>query len=148
MAAPPAFFTGQVSVGSGVYYLQFPNNNLFGYYTFVANSIFYRYDLGYEAFIPGSTADVFLYDFASGHWWYTSNTLFPDLYDFTLNTWIYYFSNTANPGHYTTDPRYFANLTGLPACIGPAIARTWFSAREWIAMNGINIVDTYPGLMS
>jgi hypothetical protein len=108
---PVAFFNGSVNLGSGVYYLQFPNNNLFGYFTFVASSIVYHYDMGYEAFIPGSASDIYLYDFASGHWLYTSSTLFPYLYDFTLNTWLYYFPDTKNPGHYTTNPRYFSNLT-------------------------------------
>ena len=112
---PPApFFTGQVPLGSGVEYLQFPDNTIFGYYNFVASSIFYHYDMGYEAFIAGSASDIYFYDFASGHWWYTSNTLFPDLYDFTLGEWIYYFPNTTSVGHYTTDPRYFSVLsTGL-----------------------------------
>jgi hypothetical protein len=109
--APAAFFSGEVSLGSAVYYLQFPNGSLFGYYTFVAGTIFYHYDMGYEAFIPGSASDVYLYDFTSGHWWYTSNTLFPYLYDFSLNAWVYYFPNTQNPGHYTANPRYFSNLT-------------------------------------
>jgi len=111
LSTPAAFFTGQVSLGSGVEYLQFPDNTVFGYYSFVASSIFYHYDMGYEAFIPGSASDLYLYDFASGHWWYTSNTLIPYLYDFTLKTWIYYFPNTTSPGHYSANPRYFSNLT-------------------------------------
>ena len=28
-----------------------------------------------------------------------------------LNSWIYYFPNTQSPGHYSTNPRYFSNLT-------------------------------------
>ena len=40
-----------------------------------------------------------------------STTLFPYLYDFTLNDWLYYFPDTKNPGHYTTNPRFFSNLT-------------------------------------
>jgi hypothetical protein len=107
----PAFFTGAASLGSGVYYLQFPNSDLFGYYTFVASSIFFHYDMGYEAWIPASAADIYLYDFTSSHWFYTSSSLFPYLYDFTLNSWLYYFPNTTNPGHYTAGPRYFSNLT-------------------------------------
>ena len=67
--------------------------------------------MGFEAFIAGPVADVYLYDFTSGHWFYTSNTLFPYLYDFTLNTWLYYFPDSKNPGHYTTHPRSFSNLT-------------------------------------
>ncbi len=107
----PRFFAGQVSLGSGVEYLQFPDTDVFGYYTFVAGTIFYHYEMGYEAFVPGSASDIYLYDFSSGHWWYTSSSLFPYLYDFTLNSWIYYFPNTQSPGHYTTNPRYFSNLT-------------------------------------
>jgi subtilase family serine protease len=110
-SANPAFFNGEDSLGSGVYYLQFPDNNLFGYYNYPSSSILYHYDMGFEAFIAGSASDIYLYDFTSSHWWYTSSTLFPYLYDFTLNAWLYYFPDTANPGHYTTNPRYFSNLT-------------------------------------
>jgi uncharacterized repeat protein (TIGR01451 family) len=108
----PAFFTGEVSLGSGVYYLQFSNGNLFGYYNFpVFPTILYHYDMGFEAFIDGGNGAAYLYDFTSGHWFYTSASLFPYLYDFTLQTFIYYFPNTTEPGHYTSNPRYFSNLT-------------------------------------
>jgi hypothetical protein len=110
-SADPAFFAGEVSAGSGVYYLQFPDSQLFGYYTYLSNPILYHYDMGFEAYISGSASDVYLYDFISTHWWYSSSSLFPYLYDFTLNAWIYYFPNTQSPGHYTTNPRDFANLT-------------------------------------
>jgi uncharacterized protein (TIGR03437 family) len=110
-AQPPAFFTGEVALGANVLYLQFPNNVVFGYFTFAGGSIFYHYDMGFEAYIPGSGTDIFLYDFTSGHWWYTSASSFPSLYDFSLNTWIYYFPNTNSSGHYSSNPRYFANLT-------------------------------------
>jgi hypothetical protein len=104
------FFAGEDSLGSGVYYLQFPNGNLFGYYNLTNFPIFYHYDMGFEAFVDGGNGAAYFYDFASGHWWYTSATSFPSLYDFTLNTWIYYFPNTQSPGHYTTNPRYFVIL--------------------------------------
>jgi hypothetical protein len=111
-AAPPAsFFTGEVSLGSGVYYLRFPNGNLFGYYNLQSFPIFYHYDLGFEAFVDGGNGAAYLYDFSSRHWFYTSPGLFPYLYDFTLNNWLYYFSDSNNPGHYTTNPRVFSNLT-------------------------------------
>ncbi len=110
MAAPPAFFTGAVSLGGSVYYLQFPNGNLFGYYNFLNFPILYHYDLGFEAFVDGGNGDAYLYDFATGHWFYTSPSLFPTLYDFSLTSWLYYFPDPNNPGHYTTNPRYFSNL--------------------------------------
>ena len=110
-SAHTAFFTGEDSLGSGVYYLQFPDSNPFGYYNFPSGTILYHYDMGFEGFIPGSASDIYFYDFASNHWWYTSTSLFPYLYDFTLNAWIYYFPDTQSPGHYTTNPRYFSNLS-------------------------------------
>jgi hypothetical protein len=80
-------------------------------YNFPSSSILYHYDMGFEAFIPGTGSDVYLYDFASSHWWYTSAGLFPYLYDFTLNNWIFYFTDSKNAGHYSTNPRYFSDLT-------------------------------------
>ncbi len=88
---PAAFFNSQASLGSNVYYLQFPNGNLFGYYSLQFFPIIYHYDMGFEAFIDGGNGGAYLYDFTSGHWFFTSQTLFPYLYDFTLNNWLYYF---------------------------------------------------------
>ncbi len=111
--AHPAFFTGEVSVGSGVYYLQLPNGNLFGYYNYQYFPVLYHYDLGFEYFLDANDgkSGAYLYDFASGHWFYTSPSYpFPYLYDFTLQTILYYFPDTNNPGHYTTNPRSFYNF--------------------------------------
>jgi len=33
----PAFFSGEVALGNGVYYLQFPNGNVFGYYAYLSD---------------------------------------------------------------------------------------------------------------
>ena len=110
--AHPPFFTGEVALNSGVYYLQFPNGNIFGYYTYQYFPILYHYDLGFEAFVDANDGNsgAYFYDFASGHWFYTSPLFsFPYLYDFTLQAVIYYFPNTQNPGRYTTNPRYFYN---------------------------------------
>jgi uncharacterized protein (TIGR03437 family) len=109
---PAAFFTGQQNLGSGVYYLQFPNANLFGFYTYTSSTSFYHYDMGFEAFIPSNDAQsgIYLYDFTSSHWFYTTPSVFPSLYDYTLTAWIYYFPSTTNSGHYTSNPRYFVNL--------------------------------------
>ena len=109
---PQYFFSGEGAVmTSPFFYLQFPDGNLFGYYGYLSSSILYHIDLGYEAFIPSTADSIYFYDFASGHWWYSSASLFPILYDFTLGTWIYYIPDTTKPGHYTTNPRMFKNLT-------------------------------------
>jgi hypothetical protein len=115
--AHPAFFTGETALTNGVYYLQFAGDGkLFGYYNYQAFPWLYHYDLGFEYFVDANdgNAGAYLFDLASGHWFYTSPGLFPQLYDFSAGTWLYYFPDTKNPGHYTTNPRYFSNLgTGM-----------------------------------
>jgi hypothetical protein len=108
----PPFFTGEVYLGGGVYHLQFPDGNLFGNYNYQYFPVVFHYDLGLEYFLEANDgkAGAYLYDLASGHWFYTSPSLFPYLYDFTLNNWLYYFLDAQNPGHYTTNPRYFSNV--------------------------------------
>jgi len=107
----PAFFAGEAALSNGVYYLALPNGNVFGYYSYLTDPRYiYHFDMGYEfVYDPndGSGA-VYMYDFASSHWWYTArNYPFPYLYDFSLNALLYYYPDTANAGHYTATPRYF-----------------------------------------
>jgi hypothetical protein len=110
-AATIPFFTGQVALSNGVYYLSFPNGGLFGYFSYISSGLIYHFDMGYEAVQNANDGSngVYMYDFKSGHWWYSNPASFPYIYDFTLHSWIYYFPSTA--GHYTTNPRSFANLT-------------------------------------
>ncbi len=107
----PAFFTGEASLGSGVYYLAFPSGNPFGYYSYLTNANYlFHEDLGYEYVFDAADGHngVYLYDFTSRTFFYTSPSFpFPYLYDFTLNTVLYYYPDTARAGHYTTNPRYF-----------------------------------------
>jgi uncharacterized repeat protein (TIGR02543 family) len=105
------FFNGSVSLGNGVLYLAFPDGSLFGYYSFLSANWIYHFDLGYEYIDPGndSANSVYMWDLASGHWWYTNPAQFPYLYDFTLNAWLYYYPS-ATAGRYTSNPRYFVNL--------------------------------------
>jgi hypothetical protein len=112
IAEPPVFFTGAYSLSGGVYYLQFPNGNLFGYYNYQFFPILFHYDLGFEFLSDANDgkSGAYFYDFTSSHWLYSTPSFFPYLYDLTLNAWLYYFPDTKNPGHYTTNPRYFSNL--------------------------------------
>jgi hypothetical protein len=106
----PAFFAGEDYLGGGVYYLQFSNGNPFGYYNYEYFPVLYHYDLGFEYVLDAKDgySGVYLYDFASSHWFYTSPSYpFPYLYDFTLQSILYYYPNPNEPGHYTTNPRYF-----------------------------------------
>ena len=112
----PAFFSGQNAVGNGVYYLTFASGNYFGYYSFLTNPAYiYHFDLGYEYVIDANDgkSGVYLYDFASSHFFYTSPSYpFPYLYDFNLKSVLYYYPDASNPGHYNTNGvRYFYNCS-------------------------------------
>ena len=107
-----AFFTGETALSNGVYYLSFPNGNYFGYYSFLPNPAYlYHFDLGFEYVFDAADgkSGVYLYDFTSSTFFYTSPTFpFPYLYDFTLNSVLYYYPDPNNAGHYNTDGiRYF-----------------------------------------
>ena len=110
----PVFFAGEVLLGNGVYYLQFANGTPFGYYSYLTDPRFiYHFDMGYEYWFDANDghSGIFFYDFASNHFFYTSPSFpFPYLYDFSLSTVLYYYPDTNNPGHYTTNPRYFYNF--------------------------------------
>ncbi len=103
----PTFFTGQASLGSGAYYLSFTNGNYFGYYSYLADPHYvYHFDLGYEYVFDAADGHrgVYFYDFESNGFFYTSPTFpFPYLYDFSLNTVLYYYPNPSQAGHYNTN---------------------------------------------
>ena len=106
-------------MSSGVYYLAFASGNYFGYYSFLANPAYlFHFDLGYEYVFDAADgkSGVYFYDFASSTFFYTSPTFpFPYLYDFSLNSVLYYYPDPNNAGHYNTDGiRYFYDFnTGM-----------------------------------
>ena len=110
----PAFFTGETALSNSVYYLTLSSGNPFGYYSYLSDPHYiYHFDLGYEyVFDAGDGKDgVYFYDFASQDYFYTSPSFpFPYLYDFGLKATLYYYPDTTNAGHYTTNPRYFFNF--------------------------------------
>jgi hypothetical protein len=112
-AMPPStFFTGQAALSDSVYYLAFSNGNYFGYYSYLTDPHYlYHFDLGYEYVFDANDgkSGVYLYDFKSDDFFYTSPTFpFPYLYDFSLNSVLYYYPDPNNPGHYNTaGVRYF-----------------------------------------
>jgi len=111
---PPAlFFTGEVQMANNVNYLAFTNGNVFGYYSFVGGNWIYHLDLGYEYFwnaYDGLNGVIF-WDNSSRSFWYTTPSVFPFTYDFSLWGCLYYFPNPASPGRYYSNPRYFYNCS-------------------------------------
>ena len=107
-----AFFSGEVALANGVYYLAFPSGNYFGYYSYLSDPRYiYHFDLGFEYVFDAADGrgGVYFYDFKSGHFFYTNPTFpFPYLYDFSLNAILYYYPDPNNAGHYNTNGiRYF-----------------------------------------
>ena len=108
--ALPAFFDGAASLTGGWSYLVLPAGNLFGYYNASAAPYLLHDDLGWEYVVDADDghAGVYLYDFASTSWWYTSPSFgFPYLYDFSRRAVLYYYPAGGQPDHYTSAPRWF-----------------------------------------
>ena len=112
----PPYFDGEVALEDNVYYLQFPSGNPFGYYSYLTPdpTYIYHFDLGYEYWFDAADGQggIYFYDFHQQHVLVhvSPGFPFPYLYDFTLNSVLYYYPDTTNPGHYTTNPRYFYNF--------------------------------------
>ena len=128
----PLFFSGSATLGNDVYYLALPNGNIFGYYADLSNteldqSYIYHFDLGYEYVMDANDGErgIYLYDFASDSFFYTSPTFaFPYLYSFLLKSVVYYFPDTSNAGRYTTGPRYFYDFGSAEIIEFPTTALT------------------------
>lgn len=103
------FLFGQQTTTNGGYYLQFTNGNAFGFFAITASGWVNHADLGYEYLVPANDQKngIYLYDWDSTTYWYTNPSVFPFLFDFTLGAWLYYYPDTNNPGHYTSNPRRF-----------------------------------------
>ena len=101
------FFGGEVPLANGVYYLAFPGGAPFGYYSYLDDPHYiYHFDLGFEYVFDANDGQggVYLYDFASNGFFYTSPAFpFPYLYDFALDSVVYYYPDPNNPGRYNTD---------------------------------------------
>ena len=71
----------------------------FGYYFTGSYPLVYEYNLGYE-YVFSATNGVYLYDYTSGHFWYTQSSYYPYVYDFTLGAYLYYYVGNGNPRYF------------------------------------------------
>jgi len=117
LAVHPAFFGGEIALSNGWYYLQFANGKPFGYYAYLVAmnnpDFIYHIDMGFEHFFDAkdNNSGIYFYDFTSNSFFTLVRSFpFPYLYDFSLNTVLYYYPDSNNPGHYTSNPRYFYNF--------------------------------------
>jgi hypothetical protein len=86
---------------------------VFGYYNLNNFPYIYHMDMGWEYFVDANNATHggYFYDFADGVFFYTEPGMFPYLYDFSANTWMYYAPQSGTPDRYTSNPRWFYNLS-------------------------------------
>lgn len=77
-----------------------------GYWNSSFLPVIYHETLGFLHYLDARDGQggAYLYDFKTGHWRYTSPTLYPYLYDFNVNAFLYYFKGTASP-------KVFANMS-------------------------------------
>ncbi len=110
----PSFFDGETIIDGKFDFLVFANGVPFGFYRFLAEPAYVRHvDLGSEYVMDANNGEggLYLYDFKSSGFFYTSPDLFPTLYDFNSKAFLYYFPDPDKPGHYTTKPRLFYNFS-------------------------------------
>jgi len=72
----------------------------FGYYSYGSYPLVYEYSLGFEYVFDAGNGGIFLYDYASGHFWYTQSSYFPFVYDFSLNAFLYYYNASTPHRHF------------------------------------------------
>ena len=150
-AAQAAFFSGAAALSNGVYYLALPGGNVFGYYSYLSDPNFiYHFDMGYEYVVDAADGQggVYLYDFASSHWMYTSRTYeFPYVYDFYLSSVLYYYPNAQDATHYTASPRYFYDFAVSQVIQLPASAKATQRSQMQAMLTASKVLDTggyYP----
>jgi hypothetical protein len=109
---PAPFFTGESSLSNGWYYLP-TSNGSFGYYNLYNFPLVYHEDMGWEYFIDAANAKNggYFYDYSDSTWFYTEPGQFPYIYDFHLNAWLYYSPAESSTDRYTSNPRWFFNLS-------------------------------------
>lgn len=111
--SPAPFFIGETALGNNWYYLAPGTDNVFGYFSLMDFPYVFHQDMGWEYFIEAGDAQHggYFYDFTDDVFFYTQPALFPYIYDFKANAWMYYSPLEGSPGRYTSNPRWFYNLT-------------------------------------
>ena len=77
----------------------------FGDYAELGGNWIYHLNHGYLYMYPQSTpSQIYMWDYATTDWMYTSSTVYPYLYRFSDNAWLWYQKGSSSP-------RWFYNLT-------------------------------------
>ncbi len=97
-----AFFQGEVALSNEIYYLQFSDGTVFGYYSDEFYPWLYHFGLGWEWVDDANdgAAGVYFYDLGLQSFLYTNPSDFPFFYNFNAGSWWYYYTGTSNPRYF------------------------------------------------
>ena len=89
-------FSGGDDLGGGWY-----ESSWFGFYNTNFDPWIFHAEHGWTFADSSSTAEgMFLFDLGSSGWFFTGENLYPNLFSFNRNAWVFYFSGTSNPRNY------------------------------------------------
>lgn len=96
---PPEYediFSGGADAGGGWH-----ESSWFGFYNVNFDPWIFHLEHGWTFVEASSTPDsMFLFDLSSGAWYFTGQALYPNLFSFGRNAWVFYFAGTSNPRNY------------------------------------------------
>jgi hypothetical protein len=111
----PPFFSGFAPLANNWNYLGAIGGDqyAFGYYSTLYFPYTYHLDLGWEYFIDARNGahGAYFFDYADGVFFYTEPGIFPYIYDFNLNAWMYCAPQDGTTDRYQSGPRWFYNLS-------------------------------------
>lgn len=111
--AVSAFFSDEVYLGGSWCYLAGSTNYGFGYYNNADYPFIYHLDLGWEYCFDAADTNhgAYFYDFTDSAFFYTEPALFPCIYDFNANAWLWYDPVDGMTNRYTSNPRWLFNFS-------------------------------------
>ena len=89
-------FSGGADFGEG-----WRESPWFGFYNTNSDPWIFHAEHGWTFIDTSSTAEgIFLYDLSSARWFFTGQGLYPNLFSFARNAWVFYFAGTSGPRQY------------------------------------------------
>ena len=89
-------FSGGPDLGGGWH-----ESAWFGFYNTEFDPWIFHAEHGWTFVDASSTPEgMFLFDLSSGGWFFSGEALYPNLFSFGRNSWVFYFAGTSNPRNY------------------------------------------------
>ena len=118
LTLPPPFFSSAAALDTPEWYWLGPQGSAtygFGYFSAAYTPYIMHEDLGWEYFVDAAnaTSGGYFYDFTDGVWFYTEPGIFPYLFDYNQNAWMYCAPQDGAIDRYQTNPRWFLNTSTM-----------------------------------